>query len=144
MGWREATMNFERKVSVQTLQCWQTCSANAEREYRKRPRALFAVVCLLFLSAVGSAQIHFETPASGPGVETIIPPTPELLDENCVISVLNRTARAKADGTWIIPTVPANFGAVRARATCVRNGSTSFGQSDFFTLLKNQSVTLPQ
>jgi DNA-binding beta-propeller fold protein YncE len=56
--------------------------------------------------------------------------------------VLNRTTKANADGTWLLPTVPANFGPVRARATCVRNGVTFFGQSDLFTIGANQSVTL--
>jgi hypothetical protein len=137
-------MNFKRNDLVQKIQPWRACGASTERHNRKRSRVVVAIFCLFLLPAFALAQVHFETPASGPGVETIVPPPPELLDENCVISVLNRITRAKADGTWILPTVPANFGAVRARATCVRNGTTSFGQSDFFTLSKDQSVTLPQ
>lgn len=44
------------------------------------------------------------------------------LNENCTVSILNRTAQARPDGTWIATNVPANFGQVRARATCVENG----------------------
>ena len=39
------------------------------------------------------------------------------LDENCVVSVLNRTARVQTDGSFALPNVPGNFGQVRARAT---------------------------
>lgn len=53
------------------------------------------------------------------------------LNENCTVSVLNRTAQVKADGTWVIPNVPSNMGKVRVRATCVENGITRSGQSDW-------------
>ena len=56
------------------------------------------------------------------------------LDESCVVSILNRSARVAADGTWRIDNVPANFGLVRVRATCVKNGVTMSGQSDFISL----------
>lgn len=65
------------------------------------------------------------------------------LNEHCVVSVLNRNVQAKADGTWVLPNIPANFGKVRARATCVQDGITSYGQSDEFTIPPNGSVTLP-
>ena len=65
------------------------------------------------------------------------------LDENCVVSILNRSTRVNADGTWVLPDVPANFGPARARATCVNGGITRSGQSDFFVLLANNSITLP-
>jgi len=65
------------------------------------------------------------------------------LNEHCVVSVLNRNVQAKADGTWVLPNLPANFGKVRARATCVQDGITSYGQSDEFTIPPNGSVTLP-
>ena len=44
---------------------------------------------------------------------------PAQLNENCTVSILNRTTRARADGSWLIDNVPATFGGVRARATCV-------------------------
>jgi hypothetical protein len=65
------------------------------------------------------------------------------LNENCVVSVLNRTVQVKPDGTWILPNIPANFGPVRARATCVSNGQTTSGQSALFSLLPNGSVDIP-
>ncbi len=60
------------------------------------------------------------------------------LDEHCTISILNRTARVKADGSWRIDNVPANFGRVRARATCTEDGVTRSGQSGFLTIQRNQ------
>jgi hypothetical protein len=65
------------------------------------------------------------------------------LNENCTVSVLNRNVQAKADGTWVLPNIPANFGKVRARATCVQGGVTSYGQSDEFAIQANGSITLP-
>lgn len=92
---------------------------------------------------IPSARSQEKTGTFSTGVIQPLPPAPSPLDENCVVSVLNRTTRANHDGTWILPSVPANFGPVRARATCVRNGVTLFGQSDLFNLVTNQSVTLP-
>ncbi len=57
-----------------------------------------------------------------------------LLNENCTISILNRTAQVQPDGSWRIDNVPANFGAVRARATCVEGGVTLSGQSGLFVV----------
>ncbi|MBI3756531.1 MAG: Ig-like domain-containing protein [Deltaproteobacteria bacterium] len=65
------------------------------------------------------------------------------LNEHCTVSILNRTAQVKPDGTWIAPNVPANFGQVRARATCVENGITRSGQSDFITVPANGAANLP-
>ena len=64
-----------------------------------------------------------------------------LLDESCVISVLNRTIQVSSDGGWSLPNLPANQGAVRARATCSgEDGSTQSGQSEYFNILAN-SIT---
>ena len=59
------------------------------------------------------------------------------LNENCTVRVLNRTANVQPDGTFTLPNVPSNMGQVRARATCVENGITRSGQSDFFTVVQN-------
>lgn len=59
------------------------------------------------------------------------------LNENCTISILNRTANVQSNGSWRIDNVPANFGQVRARATCIENGVTRSGQSDFFNIEQN-------
>ncbi len=65
------------------------------------------------------------------------------LNQNCTVSVLNRTVIANADGSWVLPNIPANFGPVKARATCVQNGLTTFGESAFFTVPANNAVNLP-
>ena len=65
------------------------------------------------------------------------------LDESCTVSVLNRTVRVNADGSWVLPNIPANFGQVKARATCVKNGVTISGESAFFTVPVNGAVNLP-
>lgn len=66
------------------------------------------------------------------------------LNENCTVSVLNRTVRVNPDGSWVLPNVPANFGQVKARATCVQNGVTKSGESEFFTIPANGAVNLPE
>ncbi len=66
----------------------------------------------------------------------LVSPTPAQaqLNENCVISILNRTAQVQPDGSWRIANVPANFGALRARATCVEGGVTVSGESSLITV----------
>src|SRR5687768_7032467 len=65
------------------------------------------------------------------------------LNEHCVVSVLNRTAQVRPDGTWTLPNIPAGFGPVRARATCVENGITRSGQSDLFTITPGRMNAIP-
>ena len=65
------------------------------------------------------------------------------LNQDCTVSVLNRTVQVNPDGSWVLPNVPANFGQVKARATCVRNGVTISGESDYFTIPENGAVNLP-
>src|SRR5215212_7242873 len=67
----------------------------------------------------------------------VISATAARLDESCIVSALNRSARVRADGTWRIDNVPANLGLVRVRATCLQNGVTFSGQSDFTALEPN-------
>ena len=62
------------------------------------------------------------------------------LNETCTVSILNRTARVDPNGDWLLPNVPANLGQVRMRATCVENGLTLSGQTDFFTIPENGAV----
>lgn len=63
--------------------------------------------------------------------------TAATLDESCVINILNRTVQVSADGGWSMPNVPSSVGRVRARATCIRDGQTTSGQTDFFTIQRN-------
>jgi hypothetical protein len=103
--------------------------------------AVIAIVALVTFSFRATSQERTGTfPA---GVIRPLPPKPNNLDDTCIVAILNRTTQVRADGTWNLPNVPANFGLVRARASCVRNGVTVFGQSDLFSLAANQSITLP-
>lgn len=72
------------------------------------------------------------------------PPPPPVSDLNgsCVISVLNRSARVEANGVWVLPNVPSSSGRVRARATCVENGVSRSGQSEFFTIPTNGVISV--
>jgi hypothetical protein len=79
-----------------------------------------AVLCLLISLEINPAQAQ--------------------LNENCTVSVVNRSARVDLKGKWSIANVPTGFGPVRARAVGVSNGTTSVGQSGLFTLIANQST----
>lgn len=56
---------------------------------------------------------------------------PFVLDENCTVTILNRTLTVMPDGTFAIPNVPIPPGAFRVRAICERDGETTFGQGPF-------------
>ena len=73
-----------------------------------------------------------------------ITPAAAQLNQNCIVSVLNRNVQVNADGTWVLPNIPANFGRVRARATCVQNSITQSGESPYFTIPANGSVDVPR
>lgn len=84
---------------------------------------------------------------SAPTTQTAAPLTQEeenQLDENCTVAILNRTARVQPDGNWRINNVPANFGQARARATCIKDGVTTSGQSDLFPLIANRTAGFGQ
>jgi hypothetical protein len=66
------------------------------------------------------------------------------LDENCVVNILNRTIQVSKDGGWSMPNVPSNMGRVRARATCVKQGETFSGESDYFGVVQNGVVHVPE
>lgn len=74
------------------------------------------------------------------------PPAAAQLDDSCVVSALNRTAPVQPDGSWVLPNIPANFGQVRVRATCVdADGSVvRAGQSDFVTVPVNGVLRVPE
>lgn len=61
-----------------------------------------------------------------------------ILDETCIISILNRTVNVQPDGTWFVSNIPSTMGQVRARATCVREGNTLNGETDYFNIVTNQ------
>lgn len=66
-----------------------------------------------------------------------------VLDQSCVINVLNRTVNVQADGTWFLTNVPSNMGQIRARATCIREGVTQRGASDYFSISENNFSETP-
>lgn len=92
-------------------------------------KRIFATLLLLSLTLSAPLALAQETDPE--------PDPRPLLNENCTISVLNRSAQVAADGGWVIANVPTNVGLVRARATCVENGITRTGQSDYFSVPLN-------
>ena len=72
------------------------------------------------------------------------PALAQQLDEHCTVSVLNRNVRVNPDGSWVLPNIPANFGAVRARVTCVIDGRTVSGESEPFVVPPNRAVNVPR
>jgi len=105
-------------------------------------RARGAVVALL--TAIGLGSVGWAQDLSGDVVEVpadtvfepVVPGGPKL-DQRCVVSILNRTAKVGADGTFVLTNVPTSFGPVRARATCTENGKTETAQSGLLTVPPN-------
>ncbi len=60
------------------------------------------------------------------------------LNEKCVVNVLNRTIQVAKDGTWEMPNTPSTMGQIRARVTCVEDGITYSGQTEFFSVSENK------
>jgi DNA-binding beta-propeller fold protein YncE len=115
------------------------------RRTRSRSFVFASALALLLLHVPFAAgqDNGFESPPDPSDTEMPVPVPSQYVDSSCVVSILNLTTNVNDDASWIIPTVPANFGPVRARATCVRNGVTLFGQSDLFTVASAQVVSLP-
>src|SRR5437016_239417 len=61
-------------------------------------------------------------------IACFLQPASAQLNGNCTVAILNRTTKVQPDGSWHLDNIPAGFGLVRARATCVQNGATQFGQ----------------
>lgn len=64
------------------------------------------------------------------------------LDENCTVSILNRTVQVAPNGGFSLPNVPANQGQIRARVTCVRDGQTVAGQTGYFLVERDGTVSV--
>lgn len=120
--------------------------AKAGCSRRSSPRLRLVPLLMLFaMQGVARADV----PIGGPYLSDIAPPTgivnvpppPPPFNENCVVSILNRVAQVRPDGTWTIPNVPTNFGQIRARATCMADGMTRAGQSEPFTVPANGVVS---
>ncbi len=111
----------------------------------KQRRSLPNIGIGLILLSLAVAQLgRADDPAAFNGDDTIpftglvpVLPLPPAFNEHCVISVLNRIAQVRPDGKWIVQNVPTNFGLVRARATCLMDGTTFTGQSAPFLVPQN-------
>jgi hypothetical protein len=68
---------------------------------------------------------------------SVAPADDVVLDATCTVNILNRTVQVDAEGGWSMPNVPSTMGKVRARVTCIREGQTISGQTDFFTVNRN-------
>ncbi len=66
------------------------------------------------------------------------------LDDRCTVSVLNRSAPVSAQGVWVLPGVPAGFGKVRLRATCIRDGVVVSGSSSLLEIPSNGIVEVQE
>ncbi len=60
--------------------------------------------------------------------------SPTFLEENCTITILNRSVQIDPGGSFGIGNVPVQPGYFRIRVTCVSDGVTTFGQSGYFFL----------
>jgi len=66
------------------------------------------------------------------------------LNENCTVSVLNRTVNVDSDGNWQLNNVPSNMGQVRVRVTCTEDGKTVSGQSELVTIQTNGNIPVEE
>ena len=67
---------------------------------------------------------------------------PLVLDQDCMVNILNRSVQGFPGGGFTMPNVPSTMGQIRARATCVRNGVTISGQTDYFSVINNATVNV--
>ena len=56
------------------------------------------------------------------------------LDENCTVTLLNRSAQVNEGGWFGIANVPVERGLFRVRVYCTRDGVTTYGQSEFIEI----------
>jgi hypothetical protein len=73
----------------------------------------------------------------------ILPPAVAQLQESCVVTALNRSAKVGKDGTWQLGNIPTNRGPVRIRATCQTAAGVQSGATDLLSLPPGASVNLP-
>lgn len=65
-----------------------------------------------------------------------------VLDEDCTVSVLNRTVRVNSDGIFVVPNIPASGVFARARVICQKEQQTYGGLSEFFQVQPNGTIPL--
>jgi hypothetical protein len=93
---------------------------------RQRSKSLYRIVLILAITLIGPAK------------------SATILDENCVVNILNRTVQVNKEGSWSMPNVPSQMGRVRARATCIKLGETFSGESDYFNIVQNGISQVPE
>ena len=62
------------------------------------------------------------------------------LDSDCVVNILNRNINVAENGTFALQNVPSFMGRVKARVSCIKDGLTISGQTEYFNVLNNGSV----
>src|SRR6266545_337483 len=93
--------------------------------------------CLIGIGGIFSAILSMTSALYGDSGAPAFP-----LDEACIVSAFNRSARVNAAGVWVLPNVPANLGQVRVRATCVENGVVRSGASSLVTMPANGVIKI--
>jgi hypothetical protein len=93
----------------------------------RRPRRRTSLYVLWACLALAASSMH---------------PLAAQLDDTCMVSAFNRTAPVNADGTWVLPNVPANLGLVRVRATCLKSGSVQSGMSGLIQVPANDVIAV--
>lgn len=68
----------------------------------------------------------------------------QTLDDTCTVSALNRTVQVDSEGVWVLPNVPADFGDIRVRATCLDEDGVRSGASNLFSLPADGIVEVPE
>jgi len=69
---------------------------------------------------------------------------PNALDENCTVSVFNRTVQVNPNGTYAVPNVPAAQGLFRIRASCIFDGVHFAGASPLVVPVPNGVTPIGQ
>lgn len=62
------------------------------------------------------------------------------LNQNCTVTILNRSVQADSSGNWLLTNIPTGFGPVRGHAVCSQNGKTQFGKTGAYSLTPNGVV----
>src|SRR5262245_20711148 len=73
----------------------------------------------------------------------ILPPAVAQLQEDCVVTALNRSAKVGKDGSWQLGNIPTNRGPIRIRATCQSATGVKSGATGLLNLAPGASVDLP-
>ncbi len=111
------------------------------RERRPLVSALGVAIVLALVIGAVLLPLQAKDPSGGthedpnePDVPFTVPPSPEVLSDDCTASLLGQTVQVNSDGTFVFPTVPISQGLARVRFTCNRNGMTLGAASEFFNI----------